>query len=79
MFSASVGHVNPHNSAAIYAWLQPCFFLLQAFYENNRPIGQRFPLTIAVYVHCWCAIFEHDGSELMFGLAIWYVFGFGWA
>ena len=29
-------------------------------------LGSVFPNASAVYFHCWCAIFERDGSDLIF-------------
>ncbi len=36
------------------------------FYENTVvELGSVSPHTGAVYFHCWCSVFEHDGSDLM--------------
>ncbi len=69
VFLASIGHVNPHSSAACYALLQkPCVFekLQKVDVKVVVQLGSIIPNTSAVYVHCCCAIVEHDGSDSMF-------------
>jgi hypothetical protein len=60
------------KNRAFFADLQECYgkVLVQ--------LGSVIPYTSDVYCHCWYAIFEHDGSDLMLCKAFWYVFGFGW-
>ncbi len=62
MLLASVGHVFSHGSAAFRAF-PVCVFVFEVIVE----FGSVFPHhTIALYFHCWCSVFERDGSDSMF-------------